>query len=123
MAHILLIEDDVQFLHMLTKMLQQDGHMITTASDGAEALIILLSLHPDLIVTDILMPNLDGVETIMQLAQQGNAVPIIAMSGGRRAISAEFNLDSARLLGVKAALTKPFSRIDLRHAIAEALSC
>jgi CheY-like chemotaxis protein len=67
------------------------------------------------------MPKLDGVETIMQLSQQGNLVPIIAMSGGRRSITAEFNLESAKLLGVRAALSKPFLRSDLRNAIDEAL--
>lgn len=121
MAHILLIEDDVQFLQMLVKMLQQDGHKVTTAGDGAAALKILTTVSPDLIVTDILMPNLDGVETIMQLSQQGNEAPIIAMSGGRRSITAEFNLESAKLLGVKVALAKPFSRADLRNAIEESL--
>ena len=121
MVQILLIEDDIQFSHMLEKMLQQDGHQVVTASDGVEALKILPTIKPALILTDILMPHLDGVETIMQLAKQGNEVPIIAMSGGRRSISAEFNLDSAKLLGVKAVLAKPFSRADLRLAIAECL--
>ncbi|MEB0140167.1 MULTISPECIES: response regulator [unclassified Undibacterium] len=122
MVQILVIEDDIQFSHMLEKMLQQDGHQIVTASDGAEALKLLPTIKPDLILTDILMPHLDGVETIMQLAQQGSEVPIIAMSGGRRSISAAFNLDSAKLLGVKAVLAKPFSRADLRLAIAESLA-
>lgn len=121
MAKILLIEDDVQFREMLVHMLEQDGHSITTAGDGIEALKIVGHLSHDLIITDILMPNLDGAETIMQLFQMGSETPIIAMSGGRRSITAEFNLESARLLGVKAALAKPFSRADLRAAIAEAL--
>ncbi len=121
MAHILVIEDDVQFLLMLVKMLEQDGHNVITAGDGLEALAMLSTRCPDLIITDILMPKLDGVETIMQLSQQGNLVPIIAMSGGRRSITAEFNLESAKLLGVRAALSKPFLRSDLRNAIDEAL--
>ena len=121
MAKILLIEDDVQFRQMLVQMLQQDGHSITTAGDGIEALKVVAQSKHDLIITDILMPNLDGAETIMQLFQMGSETPIIAMSGGRRSITAEFNLESARLLGVKAALAKPFSRADLRAAIAGAL--
>lgn len=121
MAHIFIIEDDAQFLTMLVKMLQSDGHQVTTASNGEEALSLLERIKPNLILTDILMPKMDGVETIMALSQKGNAIPIIAMSGGRRSISAEFNLESANLLGVEAVLAKPFSRADLRAAIELAL--
>jgi len=121
MAHIFIIEDDAQFLTMLVKMLQGDGHQVTTASNGEEALSMLERLKPNLILTDILMPKMDGLETIMALSQKGNVIPIIAMSGGRRSISAEFNLESANLLGVEAALAKPFSRADLRTAIERAL--
>lgn len=122
MAHILVIEDDVQFRQMLVQMLQQDRHQVAIAGDGIEAMHLLQQIRPDLIVTDILMPNMDGVETIMELSQQGNDTPIIAISGGRRSISSEFNLESAALLGVKATLAKPFSRADLRKAIEEALA-
>lgn len=121
MARILLVEDDVQLQKMLVLMLQQDGHEVTPADDGKQALSVLVTNQFDLIITDILMPNLDGAETIMQLFQQGSTTPIIAMSGGRRSISAEFNLESAKLLGVKIALVKPFSRADFRAAIAESL--
>jgi CheY-like chemotaxis protein len=121
MAHILVVEDDTQFLQMLVKMLQADGHQVATAADGALALEQVEQLQPELIITDILMPNLDGVETILALSQRGNAAPVIAMSGGRRSISAEFNLASASLMGVEAVLAKPFSRQALREAIGQAL--
>ena len=121
MAQILLIEDDLQLQKMLVLMLQQDGHQVVSAGDGREALKILATVQFELIITDILMPNMDGAETIMELFQQGSQTPIIAMSGGRRSITAEFNLESAKLLGVKVALSKPFSRVDLRAAIAESL--
>jgi CheY-like chemotaxis protein len=77
----------------------------------------LEKLQPDLILTDILMPQMDGVEIILALSQRSNTIPIIAMSGGGRAISSQFNLESASLLGVKAVLTKPFSHADLRRVI------
>jgi CheY-like chemotaxis protein len=64
---------------------------------------------------------MDGVETIVELARQGSKIPIIAMSGGRRTVTAEFNLESAGLLGVAASLAKPFTRASLRHAIDQAL--
>jgi CheY-like chemotaxis protein len=62
------------------------------------------------------------VDTILELQQLGNPIPIVAISGGRRAVSAQFNLESARLLGVKAGLVKPFSRADLRGALAEVMA-
>jgi hypothetical protein len=65
---------------------------------------------------------LDGIDTIMELARLGIDISIIAISGGRRSISPEFNLDSATLIGVRAALAKPFARGDLRQAIAQALA-
>jgi CheY-like chemotaxis protein len=122
MAHILVVEDDVQFRQMLLDMLQQDGHQLASAGDGAQAIKLLATWRPDVIITDILMPGMDGVELIMALTRQDDATPMIAMSGGRRSITAEFNLDSAALLGVKATLAKPFSRADLRAAIEQALA-
>lgn len=121
MAHILLIEDDMQFRQMLVMMLELDGHRVTMAADGSEALGIIGTATYDLIITDILMPNLDGAETILKLFEQGSETPIIAMSGGRRSISLEFNPESVKLTGVKVALAKPFSRADLRAAINESL--
>ncbi|WP_426112880.1 response regulator [Massilia sp. PWRC2] len=117
MAHILVVEDDTQFLQLLVTMLTADGHRVATAADGVLALQQIGKAPPELIITDILMPNMDGVETILALSQQGNAAPIIAMSGGRRSISAEFNLASASLMGVQAVLTKPFTRQALREAV------
>ncbi|MFT5534839.1 MAG: CheY-like chemotaxis protein [Burkholderiaceae bacterium] len=122
MAHILVVEDDLQFREMLVHMLKKDGHEVTMASDGMEAMQLLGTLQPDLILTDILMPHMDGVEIILALSQRSSNIPIIAMSGGRRAISSEFNLESASLLGVKAVLAKPFSHADLRREIGAMLA-
>ena len=122
MSHILVIEDDDFFSEMLVQMLQQDGHQVTATEDGVKALHLLQRIKPDLIITDILMPNMDGVEFIMKLSRESNATPLIAMSGGRRSITSEFNLESAKLLGVRTTLKKPFSHGDLRKAIQEALA-
>jgi CheY-like chemotaxis protein len=122
MAHVLLIEDDAQFRGMLTQMLSRDGHRVTVACDGVDGLRLALGINPDLIITDVLMPKQDGIETILALSQTGSAVPIIAISGGRRLITAQFNLDSALLMGVSGTLAKPFGRADLRQAIERALA-
>lgn len=122
MTHILIIEDDEQFRAMLAQMLSQDAHRVTVSGDGEEGLRLVGQVKPDLIITDILMPRKDGIETIIELARTHSNIPVIAVSGGRRSLSAEFNLESASLLGVKATLAKPFARADLRQAIAKALS-
>lgn len=120
MAHILVIDDDPLFCEMQALMLQQDGHQVATADNGIDAMKLLQRIQPDLIITDILMPEMDGVEIILALSRRGSKTPIIAMSGGRSSITPKFNL--AALLGVKAMLAKPFSRTDLRKAIEEALA-
>jgi CheY-like chemotaxis protein len=76
MPHILVIEDDLELREPLVKMLTNDGHTVSVAGDGLEALHLLNTIRPDLIVTDVLMPKMDGIETIMELARSGNAVPI-----------------------------------------------
>jgi CheY-like chemotaxis protein len=121
MANILLVDDDDQFRMMLQQMLTMDSHKVTIATDGEMALQLLERQKPDLIITDILMPKLDGIDFILELNRKGSAIPIIAISGGRRSISSEFNLESAALLGVKATLSKPFVREDLRKAIIKSL--
>ena len=121
MTHILVVEDDEQFRAMLTEMLSLDGHRISLAGNGEEGLRRIAEAPPELILTDILMPGTDGIELIMALNRRGNGIPIVAMSGGRRSIRADFNLESASLLGVKSTLSKPFTRAQLRQAITTAL--
>ncbi len=123
MPHILVVEDDLKFREPLVKTLTNEGHTVSIASDGMAALSLLKTARPDLIITDILMPNMDGIEMIVELSRTGVAsVPIIAMSGGRRSITAEFNLASTAVMGVRVTLAKPFSRADLRRAIEDSLA-
>ncbi|MTW21431.1 response regulator [Allochromatium palmeri] len=122
MTNVLIVDDDDIFRAMLVEMVQREGYQVSTATDGNKALAAIEQSQPDLIITDILMPEKDGIELIMELAQRESGIPIIAVSGGRRSISLEFNLESAKLMGVRATLPKPFSREDLRRAIAEALA-
>lgn len=122
MANILVIDDDEQFRGMLVQMLTLDAHHVSIATDGEMGLTMLERSTPDLIITDILMPKLDGIDFILELARRHISVPVIAVSGGRRSISADFNLESATLLGVKATLSKPFVREDLRRALVKALA-
>lgn len=117
MAKILVIDDEALIRDMLKQMLTRLGHRVTLATDGELGLASFNEIKPDLVITDIIMPNKDGIQLILALFEQNPKLPIIAMSGGRRAVTAEFNLDSAGLIGAKAVLQKPFSREQLQDAL------
>ncbi len=121
MAKILVIDDEEQLRDLLTKMLTRDGHQVMMAQDGEEGIRHFHLFNPDLIITDIIMPNKDGIEVIMDLLKIKPDLPIIAISGGRRAITAGFNLDSAEMLGVKGILQKPFTHQQLQEVLKKAL--
>jgi CheY-like chemotaxis protein len=122
MAHILLIEDDELLRDTLLQLLQLDHHRITEAADGEHGLRAFgRGKGIDLVITDMLMPRLDGTRVITELRQIQPAVPIIAISGGRRVLSPSFNLETARLLGATGVLAKPFGRRELQAAVRAAL--
>jgi CheY-like chemotaxis protein len=121
MANILVIDDDEEIRDFLEMVLTEDNHNVTLAKDGLEGIMAVRRNHFDLVITDIIMPNKDGIDFILDLVNADNTVPIIAMSGGRRQLSSEFQLQSAATLGVKITLKKPFSAFDLRRIITEIL--
>lgn len=122
MAVILVVDDDAWYRALLVQMLAQEGHRTLEAADGVQALDSIRRQRPDLVIMDMLMPNKDGAETMVEMEQQGLDTPLIAMSGGRRTVTSEFNLESARLLGARAGLPKPFTRAQLREAIGQVLA-
>ncbi len=122
MATILVIEDDEQFCQMLAQMLRQAGHQVETAANGVLGLERFRASAPELVITDILMPEKDGIDTILEIKREGTDTRLIAISGGRRAITPQFNLDSAALIGVQQVLAKPFSRQQILEAVEVALS-
>ena len=103
-------------------MLKQDGHNVILAEDGEQGLRFYKQFLLDLIITDIIMPNKDGIEVIIELSKNQPELPIIAISGGRRSVSAIFNLDSAEMLGAKSLLFKPFTGKQLRIAVNSVLN-
>lgn len=121
MALILIVDDDTWYRTLLVQMLRKDGYRTAEAADGVEAIATMRERRPDAVIMDMLMPNMDGANTIVEMEQQGFSLPLIAMSGGRRTVTPEFNLESARLLGAKTGLTKPFTIAQLRGALAAAL--
>jgi DNA-binding response OmpR family regulator len=121
-AYILLIDDDEQFRAILRQTLNQDGHRLTPVCDGEEGLRLPGEVRPDRIITERLMPNKAGMETIMALSDGGSVIPIIEFSNGVHVLSAHFKLEAAVIIAGKATLAGPFARADLRPAIEKALA-
>ena len=120
MASILIIEDDDQFRAMLLEMLKLAGYEVEEASNGKEGIKLYIENPKDLVVTDIIMPEQEGIETIIELRRSFPDVKIIAISGGGR-ITAKDHLRIAKDLGAIQTLPKPFGREKLLKAIREVL--
>ena len=114
MARILLIEDDDSVRTMLRLTLDDFGHTVIEARNGKEGLALLEHANADLLITDILMPEKEGLEVLMELRKRHPPVKIIAISGGDY-------LHMAKLMGAAKVLAKPFSTNLLIAAIDELL--
>lgn len=121
MARILVVDDDVHVRTVLQRLLVAAGHTVDLAEEGGEALQKLAEDQYALVVLDLLMPGMEGIETIMRLRQEHEGVKIIAISGGGRRANLDF-LATAKKLGAHHALKKPFRMEDLFRAIEELLA-
>ena len=121
MSRILLVDDDESFRKMLHETLQRAGYQVQDAANGKVALKLYRQEPADLIITDIFMPEKEGLETIMEVRRINPNVKIIAISGGGRAGPAGY-LDIAQRLGAKRALVKPFSCKEALETVAQVLS-
>ncbi len=121
MPKILVIEDDKSFRNVLVQMLEKAGFEVRQAGDGNQALQVCGEFNPDVVLTDIIMPDKEGLETIGELISLCPQIKIIAMSGGGR-IGPDSYLPLAKKLGAKATLQKPFMRDDLLGTINEVLA-
>lgn len=117
MAHILVMDDDPNVRRVLSRMLERAGHDVTLAVDGVEGLRLFTEGAFDLVITDIIMPRREGLETIVEIRRQKKGVPIIAMTGyvGRP------YLDAAARLGACEVLFKPYDHHQLMDAVDRAL--
>jgi DNA-binding response OmpR family regulator len=113
---ILVIDDDVQFRSMIVEMLERKHFEVYGAADGEEGIRIWQNIKPDLVITDIIMPNKEGIETILELKRLNKDVKIIAISGGGRT-NAKDNLRSAKLLGASLTISKPFESSELLDTV------
>jgi len=118
LAQILVIDDEPQVRRLIQNILERAGHDVTEAADGLQGLTAARETRPDLVVTDILMPNKEGIETIRELRREVPKLPILVISGDP---GSALYLEMAKLLGAHAALTKPFRAADLMQAVADLL--
>jgi DNA-binding response OmpR family regulator len=120
MKTILVIDDNESICDTLEIFFKEKGFNVLTAGDGNKGMTLLNDNHVDLVILDMIMPEKDGVETILDLKKFSSKVPVIAISGGRE-IPPEFYLKTAEELGVKYTFRKPFDRNDILLAVNEAL--
>ena len=120
MARILVIDDVKEEREVLTELLKDAPHQVSCAPDGKAALELLRHQPAELVITDMIMPGMDGIETIVALRQKYPDVKIIAMSGGGVAGFDKY-LHLVRNLGVHKFVTKPYTADEMPGAVRDLL--
>lgn len=118
MTDILVIDDDKVFRTLLFKLLTRNGHNVVACEDGKTAVHFYRKNPQFLVITDLIMPGQEGIETIMLLCKEFPDVKIIAMSAGGRGAS-DIYLDSAASLGASRTFSKPFDFEEFLMAVKE----
>jgi DNA-binding response OmpR family regulator len=121
MAKILVIDDEPSILLMIKKMLEKEGHEVDLALNGRDGMELFEIIKPALVITDIIMPEKEGLETILELRKKNPGLKIIAISGGGR-ISPEGYLPGAKLLGADMVFQKPLVPKEFISAVSKLLN-
>lgn len=116
MSYILIVDDDDDVRRALRRILELDGHVVVSCADGHEALRALSAGRSDLVITDMYMPEMDGIEFLTRLREQDAELPVLAVSGGSVA-PADFVLEDAAQLGANAVLAKPYDMEEMRTTV------
>ncbi|EFK97689.1 Transcriptional regulatory protein yycF [sediment metagenome] len=120
MAKILVFDDEPSILLMIKKMLERAGHEVDIALNGKDGMELFEKNKPDLVITDIIMPEKEGLETIRELRKKYPDLKIIAISGGGR-IGPEGYLPGAKIFGANAVFQKPFIQKDFLETVSKLL--
>jgi two-component system chemotaxis response regulator CheY len=112
MATVLLIEDEARIRKLLARLLAEIGHTVVEASNGKEGDKLFADHRPALVVTDIMMPEQEGVETINSIRSRAPTTPIVAISGGGKTL-----LEFAKEFGATRTLAKPFRPSEFVKAV------
>lgn len=117
MAHILLVEDSPEVSLSVREILAAAGHSVEDASSGREALTRLEGGRFDVIVSDIWMPEMDGIALLKELRGGGNEIPVVVISGGAPNAPLTYTAPLAATFGANIVVYKPFERAELLKAI------
>ncbi|MCD6343632.1 MAG: response regulator [Spirochaetaceae bacterium] len=115
---VLVIDDENVVGDLMGFMLKRAGYDVSVVLDGTAGLALCESTPPDLVITDITMPDMDGIEFLRRLRKTGIRIPSISISGNP--VGMKF-LDAAKLLGAREVLRKPISEKDLLEAVKRSL--
>jgi CheY-like chemotaxis protein len=118
---ILVVDDEEELRELIRHVLERAGHAVACARDGREASSVLTTRSFDVVVTDMLMPDQDGLELITELKSKYPAVKIVAMSGGGQ-IGSDQYLSMAKGFGADVLLRKPFTHQTLLAAVKQSRS-
>ncbi|MEZ5549836.1 MAG: response regulator [Pseudomonadales bacterium] len=121
MSTILVVDDDTQVLEVMSEMLRLEGHTVAVAENGQQAVEQIRDHYFDLVITDLIMPEKEGLETIADIRRHHSRMPIIAISGGGRVGPTDY-LETARFIGANATLAKPFGRQELISTVSHLLT-
>jgi CheY-like chemotaxis protein len=128
MARVLVIDDDELVRQSLRRMLEKGGHEVGLAANGRHGLALFLDDTYDLVITDILMPEMEGLETVRELRRLSPAVPVVVItgsaSGGSRGAASPLPdyLQMSKLLGASHTLRKPFTGPQLLEVVSACLA-
>ena len=122
MPSVLVVDDEDQIRQLIRETLEQAGYDVQEASDGKQGLERYRAKPADLVIMDILMPDQDGLESIMTLRREFPASRVIAITGGSDMIGILNFLDVAKMLGARRTLQKPFDMQTLLDAAQSELS-
>lgn len=120
MARILVIDDEPMILTTVVQILEREGHEVRVAENGEAALKLVADGLLDLIISDMYMPDMDGIELLTRLEEEHPGMPLLAMSGGGFMAKEEL-LRDARMLGAVALLKKPFTTEELLDGVSHAI--
>jgi CheY-like chemotaxis protein len=121
MKQILVVDDDATVRDLLKVILEREGYAVSVAADGKEAIRLFRREPADLIITDIIMPEQEGLKTIFDLRREYPGIKIIAISGGGQYGLNDY-LEAAAAFGANRTFAKPFDRSELIKAVRELLS-
>lgn len=121
MSRILVIDDDPDVRQLLRKALESDKHEVVEAENGKEGVRLWRANRPDLVITDILMPEKDGYETLFELLSMDPNVKVIAMTAGEWRDTLD-RLWDAQLHGASRTIPKPFTLSEMRRIVGEVLA-